>query len=114
MSFLSFLGFGKMVEDGAKVLEFPKPKVVAPMPPVAPPKKSEPKEHYRVGYVAETGMTTLTILSNDGWGSITLSMNREACEAMIRLLRATYDDSFTPEDDPDGGLPVEESEAKVA
>lgn len=114
MSFLSFLGFNKMVEDGAKVLEFPKPKAVAPIPPVTPPKR-EPKEHYRVGYVTETGMTTLTILSNEGWGSITLSMNREACEAMIRLLRATYDDSFSP-DDPDGGepLPVEESEAKVA
>ncbi len=109
MSFLSFLGFGKLVEDGTKVLEFPKPKAVAPVPPVQKP-KPQPKEHYRVGYVSETSMTTLTIMSNDGWGSITLSMNKEACEQMIRMLRATYNDSFTP----DGELPVEDSEAKVA
>lgn len=116
MGFLSFLGFTKMVEEGAKVLEFPKPKAVPPVPQVATPKPPQPKEHYRVGYVNETGMTTLTIMSHDGWGSITLSMNKQACEAMIRLLRATYEDESpsNPTDDPDGGLPIEESEAKVA
>ena len=101
-----------MVEDGAKVLEFPTLKAVAPVPPVQKP-KPQPKEHYRVGYITETGMTTLTIISHDGWGSITLTMNKEACEHLIKMLRATYDDSYTP-DDPDGGLPVEDSEAKVA
>ncbi len=104
-----------MVEDGAKVLEFPKPKAVAPMPPVTPPRKPEPKEHYRVGYIPENGMTTLTLIADYG-NSMTLSMNREACEAMIKMLRATYpdtEDDIDP-DDPDGGLPIEDSEARVA
>lgn len=113
MGFLSYLGFTKMVEDGAKVLEFPKPKAVEP---VAPLLKPQPKEHYRIGYVDETKMTTLTILSHDGWGSITLSMNKPACEQLIKMLRATYDDDDSPTDDPDGGLPlpINNSEAKVA
>ena len=112
MSFLSFLGFGKMVEDGAKVLEFPKPKAVEPVQPPAPPKPKAPEEHYRVGFDSE-GRTTLTLLTNYG-SSMTLSMNRTACEQLIRMLRATYqDDEDTPDDDPDGGLPVPE-EQKVA
>lgn len=113
MSFLSFLGFGKMVEDGAKVLEFPKPKAVEPVEPLPPPKPRAPEEHYRVGFDTE-GRTTLTLLGNYG-SSMTLSMNQVACEQLIRMLRATYQDNDdSPDDDPSGGLPVPEEEKKVA
>ncbi len=113
MSFLSFLGFGKMVEDGAKVLEFPKPKaVIEPTQPI-PPKPKAPEEHYRVGFDSE-GRTTLTLLTSNG-ASMTLSMNQSACEQLIRMLRATYQDiDDAPDDDPDGGLPLPEDEKKVA
>ncbi len=117
MGFLSFLGFGNMVEDGAKVLEFPKPKVVQPIELPKPAPKPEPKEHYRIGYVSETKMTTFTILSD--YGSTTLSMNKPACEQLIKMLRATYEDDEdegNPTDDPDGGLPLPEEtkDKKVA
>jgi len=58
------------------------------IPEVASPKK-EHKEHYRVGRT-EDGWTTLTMISDDGYGSMTLTMNREACEQMIRMLEATF------------------------
>lgn len=45
------------------------------------------QEHYRVGFTTD-GKTTLTIM-NDGQ-SMTLAMSREACEQLIRMLRATY------------------------
>ncbi len=85
------------------------------MPPVDPPKPKS-KEHYRVGF-DDQGMTTLTLMSNDGWGSITLSMNRSACEQLIRMLRSTYDiDDSEPEPptDPDGGIPLNTEGKKVA
>ena len=101
-----------MVEDGAKVLEFPTPKAVPPMPAVVPPKPKQPEEHYRVGFDSE-GRTTLTLMADTG--SMTLSMNQTACEQLIRMLRATYqDDDDTPENDPDGGLPLPEEERKAA
>ena len=114
MSFLSFLGFGKMVEEGAKVLEFPKPVAVPKVDPPAP-KIPKAEEHYRVGFDTE-GRTTLTLLTNYG-SSMTLSMNQTACEQLIRMLRATYQDNEpepNPTDDPDGGLPVPEEERKAA
>lgn len=104
-----------MVKDGAKVLEFPKPKAVSPQPPTAPPRQSQPREYYRVGYIAESGMTTLTMMGDYGT-TMTLTMNREACEAMIKLLRATYpddEDDIDP-DNPDGGLPVPVPQEKRA
>ncbi len=101
-----------MVKDGADVLEFPKPKAVAPMPPVPVPKK-EPKEHYRVGFNDE-GMTTLTLMTEYG-NSMTLSMNQEACEQLIRMLRATYkNQDDTDPTDPDGGIPLNTEGKKVA
>ena len=48
------------------------------------------KEYYRVGRT-DDGYTTLTMISNDGYGSMTLTMNREACEQMIRMLEATFE-----------------------
>jgi len=59
------------------------PKVV----PVSVPKKN--KEHYRVGRT-DDGYTTLTLLADDSYTNMTLTMNREACEQMIRMLEATY------------------------
>lgn len=47
------------------------------------------KEYYRVGRT-DDGKTTLTMMSSDGYGSMTLTMNREACEQMIRMLESTF------------------------
>lgn len=59
-----------------------------PAPPPMPPAKEE--EHYRVG-VTSDGRTTLTFLGSSG-ATMTLTMGRDACEQMIRLLEATFDD----------------------
>ena len=72
------------------VIKFPEPRSVPPVPPVQPPKPAA-KECYRIGR-RDDGMTTLTVMSGDGFGSITLAMNDVACEQMIRMIRATYDD----------------------
>ena len=45
-------------------------------------------EPYRVGVTRE-GMTTLTVIADPG-NSMTMTMTPEACELLIRLLRATY------------------------
>ena len=55
--------------------------------PISVPKK-EHKEYYRVGRT-DDGYTTLTMLG-DGYGSLTLTMNREACEQLIRMLESTF------------------------
>ena len=99
-----------MVKDGAEVLEFPKPQAVPKVQPPAP-KKVAPKEHYRVGFNDE-GMTTLTLMGENGF-SMTLSMNQDACEQLIRMIRSTYQNN-SPDDNPDGGLPLPEEERKVA
>lgn len=65
------------------VINFPKPVAVA---------EPEPKEHYRVGFT-DDGQTTLTFINNEGWGSMTLTMNQDACERLIKMLRATYLDN---------------------
>ena len=61
---------------------------VRPAPPPMPPAKEE--EHYRVG-VTSDGRTTLTFLGSSG-ATMTLTMGRDACEQLIRMLRATYPD----------------------
>ncbi len=71
-------------------MEDTEPKNVVKLPvdyvkPIAPPK---PKEHYRVGF-DDQGMTTLTLIADHG-NTMTLSMNQEACEQLIRMLRSTY------------------------
>jgi hypothetical protein len=63
-------------------------------------KPKEPQEYFRVGYIEETGMTTLTFLAPNGYSS-TLSMNQQACEQMIRMLRATYHQEQPTEGDED-------------
>jgi hypothetical protein len=52
-----------------------------------PEPEPEPEEHYRVGHNT-AGDTTLTLISRNG--SLTLTMGEEACEHLIRMLRATY------------------------
>jgi hypothetical protein len=59
------------------------------LPEEAKIKPKEPQEYFRVGYVEETGMTTLTLMAPNGYSS-TLSMSQQACEQMIRMIRATY------------------------
>jgi hypothetical protein len=51
-------------------------------------RKPQPKEYYRVGF-SDDGMTTLTLMADYG-NSMTLSLSQEACEQLIRMLRATY------------------------
>jgi hypothetical protein len=65
------------------------------VPEVESPKK-EDREFYRVGRTEE-GRTTLTMIDSSGYGSLTLTMNREACEQMIRMLEATFDDKTDDE-----------------
>ena len=104
MNFLEFLGLKKVMDD----LE-PKNVVKLPVDYVKPVAIPKPKEHYRVGF-NDQGMTTLTLMS-DNHNSMTLSMNQSSCEQLIKMLRATYQDDFTP-DDPDGGLPLPEEDKK--
>jgi hypothetical protein len=68
----------------SNVVPFPK----AELTPVHEP-EPEPEEHYRVGHNSEGG-TTLTLISRNG--SLTLTMSQDACERLIRMLRATYRD----------------------
>jgi hypothetical protein len=60
---------------------------VPEVPPVSEPKKH--KEYYRVGRT-DDGFTTLTMLGDNGYGYMTLTMNQEACEQMIRMLESTF------------------------
>lgn len=109
MSFLSFLGFGKMVKDGAEVLDFPKPKAVPKVDPPAP--KEEPaKIFYRLGLTDNN-----RVAFQMGYSEIT--MNHEGCQQMIdqiKFFQSQLHDEDSPNDDPDGGLPLPESEQKAA
>lgn len=78
-------------------MEDTEPKNVVKLPvdyvkPAPPPK---PKEHYRVGF-DDQGMTTLTLIADYG-NSMTLTMSQEACEQLIRMLRATYTEEMESE-----------------
>lgn len=112
MSFLSFLGFKKMVDDGAEVLEFPKPKAV---PYVAPP---EPKEKpatifYRFG-ITDNNRVAFSM------GQMEITMNHEGCQNLIDQLKffqsqlQDENNSPDPDNDPDGGEPVPVPEQKAA
>jgi hypothetical protein len=59
-----------------------------------PESKPKTKEHYRVGF-DNNGNTTLTLMS--GMNSMTLTMNHDACEQLIRMLRATYPEESVEE-----------------
>jgi hypothetical protein len=83
MNFLEWLGLKKVMEDTE-----PKNVVKLPVDYVKPAPPPKPKEHYRVGF-DDQGMTTLTLIADYG-NSMTLTMSQEACEQLIRMLRATY------------------------
>jgi len=112
LSFLSFLGFGKLVDDGAKVLEFPKPKAVPKIPEVQPPKKEEPaKIFYRLGMTDNN-----RVAFSMGYSEIL--MTKEGCQQMIDQLKffqsQIIDEDDGPNDDPDGGEPLPIPEQKAA
>lgn len=88
MSFLSFLGFGKMVKDGADVLEFPKPKAV---PYVEPPKEKPATVFYRIG-VTDNNRLAFQM----GYSEIT--MNKQGVQNLIDQL------TFFRDQMPDGDL----------
>jgi len=81
-----FEWFTKKDKTPSNVVPFPKPELT----PVPEPKA---EEHYRVGFTTDNE-TTLTLMSPGGM-SLTLTMNPDSCEQLIRMLRATY----TNEDD---------------
>ena len=85
MNFLEWLGLKKVMDDTEpkNVVKLPVD-YVKPVPPARPPQQ----EHYRVGTTID-GQTTLTFITDYG-NSMTLTMNQSACEQMIRMLRATY------------------------
>jgi hypothetical protein len=58
---------------------------------------SQIKEYFRVG-VTDTGNTTLTLIGDDGM-TMTLSMTPYTCEQLIRMLRATYDETVETQGD---------------
>jgi hypothetical protein len=90
MNFLEWLGFKKVMEDTE-----PKNVVKLPVDYVKPAPPPKPKEHYRVGF-DDQGMTTLTLIADYG-NSMTLTMSQEACEQLIRMLRATYTEEMESE-----------------
>lgn len=51
--------------------------------------RQENKEHYRIGRT-DKGETTLTMIADGGYHSMTLTMNQEACEQLIRMLESTF------------------------
>ena len=53
------------------------------------------KENYSIG-VTDDGRTSLTL--KDGPYSLSMYMNRDACERMIRMIRATYIDEEVVEE----------------
>jgi hypothetical protein len=113
MSFLSFLGFGKMVKDGADVLKFPEVKAVPKMPEVKPPEKPA-TVFYRLG-MTDNNRVSLSM------GVSEILMTKEGVENLIAQL-ASFRDTLaaevdnTTDDDPNGGepIPVPEEQQKVA
>lgn len=56
---------------------------------VPTPKKPDPQqEFFRVG-ITKDGQTTLTLLIEGGM-STTMTMDKETCEQMIRMLQSTF------------------------
>ena len=75
--------FTKKDKPVSNVVPFPETKLAAVPEP-------RPEEHYRVGFTTD-GDTTLTLMSPGG-STLTLTMDRDSCEQLIRMLRATYTD----------------------
>jgi len=77
----------KEPEQSNNVVEFPKPKVA---------EKPAYRECYRIGYDEHSEMVSLTVMSEDGYGSITLRMNYPAAQQMIKMINTAF-----PEYDPE-------------
>lgn len=73
----------------------PDPITYPPMPQTSKPKNNE---HYRVGFDDGTEMVTLTLLGGGGT-SMTLSMNKDATEHLIRMLRAAIPEGLETEEE---------------
>jgi hypothetical protein len=111
MGFLSFLGFNKMVEDGAKVLEFPKPKAVPYVEPPKPEPKEEPaKVYYWLG-LTDNNRVSFHMPYRE------ITMNKEGCQQMIDQLKffqgQLREEDGSPDNDPDGGLPLPEADVET-
>lgn len=74
--------FTKKDKPVSNVVPFPETKLAAVPEP-------RPEEHYRVGFTTD-GETTLTLIAPGG--TVTMTMNRDSCEQLIKMLRATYTD----------------------
>ena len=94
MKFFEWFGFEKVMEDTE-----PKNVIKLPVDYIRPVPEPEPKEHYRVGFT-DDGKTTLTLIA-DHSNTMTLTMGQEACEQLIRMLRATYTEEEPTEGDDD-------------
>lgn len=83
MNLLKFLGLKKVMDDTdhTNVVQLP----IDYIKPI-----SKPKEYYRVGVTTDGG-TTLTLMGDNGT-SMTLTMTREYCEQLIRMLESTFED----------------------
>ncbi len=114
MSFLSFLGFGKMVKDGAEVLEFPKPKAVPKVPEVKQPEQPKPEVSTVFYWLGLTDNNRVSF--NMPYREITMS--KRGVQQMIDQLEFYQsqldDEDDTPSDDPDGGESVPVPEQKAA
>lgn len=81
----------EMVEETpSNVVEFPKKATLELVKPQA-------RDHYRVGYDNNTDMASLTLISQDGFGSITLHMNYTAAQQMMKMLEAAFPDDVKEE-----------------
>ena len=93
------------LDEAKNVYNLPKPKLVPPMPEVEPPKKEEPaKIFYRLGLTDNN-----RVAFSMGYTEIT--MNRQGVQQMIDQLaffQSQLYDEDSPNDDPDGGLPIPE------
>lgn len=111
MSFLSFLGWQKMAEDASKVVDFPKPKVVPPVPEVQPSKEEPAKIFYRFG-VTDNNRLAFQM------GYSELTMNKQGIQNLIDQLTffqsQLYDEDDNTPPDPGGGEPIPVPEQKAA
>lgn len=74
------------------------PSNVVKFPEVKPLEVAKPqsRESYRIGYDEHTEMVSLTLMSQDGYGSITLRMNYPAAQQMIKMINTAFPD-YNPE-----------------
>jgi hypothetical protein len=83
-----FRWFKKEEKMPDNVYNLPKPKLVPPMPDVAPAKTSA-QQHYSIG-VDSNGNTVMTVYTSTG--STTLTMNNVAVQHLIKMLEASIED----------------------